>query len=105
MRSIAESCPRFVPRACRWLATGTIAVGLLASTSCAETTKLMLPVAPELAAQLQRLERDRQRIEALQETIQRQLNQVEKQLSQPVDPKAPTLQTPPFNPGGRPNGR
>jgi hypothetical protein len=87
------------------LATGALAVSLLASTSCAETTRLMLPVSPEIAAQLQRLEQERQRIEALQGTVQREMGRVERELSQPTERPTPTVQTPPFTPGGRRDGR
>jgi|RhiMethySRZTD1v2_1073278.scaffolds.fasta_scaffold1946121_2 hypothetical protein len=97
--------PHFVPCALRWLATGTLAIGQLASTSCAETARMVLPVSPELAAQLQRLEQDRQRLAALQGTIQRDIERVERQLSQPAERPTPTVQTPLFNPGGRRNGR
>ena len=93
-QSIAHP-PFPLTRSRRWLATGTLALGLLASTSCAETTRLMLPVSPDLAAQLQRLDQERQRILALEGTIQRDMGRVECELTKAKEHPTP-IQTPTY---------
>ena len=105
-RIIPDHFPLAIPiaRALHWLAASALTVGLLTGTSCAQTARLVLPASPDLAAQRHRLEQERQRLEALEGPIQRDMGRVERELTRTKERTTP-LQTPPCNPGGRPNDR